>query len=201
MTDDNDAGATAAAPRRPRRPQPSPKEVQNMSVDLRSRYLGLELKNPIVASASPMTSSIDSLKRLAGRRHRGRGAAFAVRGADRARGDGHAQPHAVGNRAVARSARLLPGNAKLQHRARQLSETDRRGEEEALGAGDPQPERLYARRLDANRQATGGGGRRCDRAQHLLSRHRPRRHQHRDREAVYRPGGIGQQHRFRYRSR
>jgi dihydroorotate dehydrogenase (fumarate) len=35
-----------------------------MSADLRSRYLGLELKNPIVAAASPMTSSIDSLKRL-----------------------------------------------------------------------------------------------------------------------------------------
>lgn len=35
-----------------------------MSVDLRSRYLGLELKNPIVAAASPMTSSLDSLKRL-----------------------------------------------------------------------------------------------------------------------------------------
>ncbi len=35
-----------------------------MSVDLRSRYLGLELRNPIVAAASPMTSSLDSLKRL-----------------------------------------------------------------------------------------------------------------------------------------
>jgi dihydroorotate dehydrogenase (fumarate) len=35
-----------------------------MSVDLRSRYLGLELKNPIVAAASPMTGSIDRLKRL-----------------------------------------------------------------------------------------------------------------------------------------
>src|SRR3972149_7907407 len=35
-----------------------------MSPDLRSRYLGLELKNPVVAAASPMTSSIDSLKRL-----------------------------------------------------------------------------------------------------------------------------------------
>ena len=35
-----------------------------MSVDLRSRYLGLELRNPVVASASPMTSSIDSLRRL-----------------------------------------------------------------------------------------------------------------------------------------
>ena len=35
-----------------------------MSVDLRSQYLGLELANPIVASASPLTRSVDSLKRL-----------------------------------------------------------------------------------------------------------------------------------------
>jgi dihydroorotate dehydrogenase (fumarate) len=35
-----------------------------MSADLRSRYLGLELRNPIVAAASPMTNSLDNLKRL-----------------------------------------------------------------------------------------------------------------------------------------
>jgi dihydroorotate dehydrogenase (fumarate) len=35
-----------------------------MSVDLRTRYLGLELAHPIVASASPLTSSVESLKRL-----------------------------------------------------------------------------------------------------------------------------------------
>ena len=35
-----------------------------MSVDLRTRYLGLSLAHPIVASASPLTGSIDSLKRL-----------------------------------------------------------------------------------------------------------------------------------------
>jgi len=35
-----------------------------MSADLRSRYLSLELKNPIVAAASPLTKSLDSLKRL-----------------------------------------------------------------------------------------------------------------------------------------
>jgi len=35
-----------------------------MSVDLRTRYLGLELAHPIVASASPLTGSIESLKRL-----------------------------------------------------------------------------------------------------------------------------------------
>ncbi len=36
-----------------------------MNVDLRTRYLGLELRNPIVASASPLTGTIESLKRLA----------------------------------------------------------------------------------------------------------------------------------------
>ena len=35
-----------------------------MSVDLSTRYLGLALKHPIVASASPLTGSIDSLRRL-----------------------------------------------------------------------------------------------------------------------------------------
>jgi dihydroorotate dehydrogenase (fumarate) len=35
-----------------------------MSVDLRTRYLGLDLRNPIVASASPLTGTIESLKRL-----------------------------------------------------------------------------------------------------------------------------------------
>jgi dihydroorotate dehydrogenase (fumarate) len=35
-----------------------------MSVDLSTRYMGLPLRNPIVASASPLTSSVDSLLRL-----------------------------------------------------------------------------------------------------------------------------------------
>lgn len=35
-----------------------------MNVDLRTRYLGLDLQHPIVASASPLTGSVDSLKRL-----------------------------------------------------------------------------------------------------------------------------------------
>ena len=48
-------------------------------VDLRTRYLGLELRNPIVAAASPLTGSVESLLRL-----QEAGAAVAVRGADRA---------------------------------------------------------------------------------------------------------------------
>ncbi len=35
-----------------------------MSVDLHTRYLGLDLANPLVASSSPMTDSVDSVRRL-----------------------------------------------------------------------------------------------------------------------------------------
>lgn len=35
-----------------------------MSVDLHTRYLGLDLASPIVASASPLTGSLDTLRRL-----------------------------------------------------------------------------------------------------------------------------------------
>ena len=35
-----------------------------VSVDLRSRYLGLELRTPLVASSSPLTGSLDGLRRL-----------------------------------------------------------------------------------------------------------------------------------------
>jgi dihydroorotate dehydrogenase (fumarate) len=35
-----------------------------VSIDLRTRYLGLELRNPIIAAASPMTASVDGLRRL-----------------------------------------------------------------------------------------------------------------------------------------
>ena len=35
-----------------------------MSVDLSTTYLGLKLKNPLVASAGPLTGSLDTLHRL-----------------------------------------------------------------------------------------------------------------------------------------
>jgi len=33
--------------------------------DLATRYLGLELRNPVVASASPLSNSADGVRRLA----------------------------------------------------------------------------------------------------------------------------------------
>ena len=35
-------------------------------MDLSTRYLGLNLRNPLVASASPLASSVDGVRRLAG---------------------------------------------------------------------------------------------------------------------------------------
>jgi dihydroorotate dehydrogenase (fumarate) len=40
------------------------KEFGTMGVDLRTSYLGLELKNPMVVAACPLTGSLDSLRRL-----------------------------------------------------------------------------------------------------------------------------------------
>ena len=34
-------------------------------VDLTTTYMGLELKNPIVPSASPLSANLDTVKRLA----------------------------------------------------------------------------------------------------------------------------------------
>ena len=162
--------------------------VNIMSVDLRTRYLGLELKHPIVASASPLTELDRQPEAAGGRRRRGRRAAVAVRGADRARGDGHPQPDAVRRRAVAGGARLLPGDAELPHRARPVPEADRRRQEGAFGAGDRQPQRPHAGRLDHHRAPAPGRRRRRDRAQRLLPGRQRRRHQRRGRAALCRPG-------------
>ena len=124
------------------------------------------------------------------RRRRGR-AALAVRGADRARGDGGPQPDAVRRRAVAGGERLLPRDAAPRHRRRPVPEADRRRAEGAVGAGDRQPERLHARRLDAHREAVRGGRRPRDRAQRLLPRRGSGRHRRGGRAALRRPGRLG----------
>ncbi len=45
-----------------RRQMRSDREVRD--VDLTTRYMGLELKNPLVVSASPLTGQLDTLRRL-----------------------------------------------------------------------------------------------------------------------------------------
>src|SRR6478752_6373460 len=38
--------------------------ARSRKMDLRTTYLGLPLKNPLIASASPLTQDIDSIRRL-----------------------------------------------------------------------------------------------------------------------------------------
>jgi len=47
-------------------------------MDLSTTYMGLKLKNPLVAGAGPLTADIDFIRRLGGLRRRGRRAALAV---------------------------------------------------------------------------------------------------------------------------
>ena len=80
-----------------------------MTPDLRTRYLGLDLRSPIVASSTPLTGDPSFVQRLEDGRRRGGRPALAVRGGDPQRGD-RARPRALepGHRAVRRGARLLP---------------------------------------------------------------------------------------------
>ena len=77
--------------------------------DLPTRYLGLELENPLVASASPLAGQLDSIRAL---EDAGAGAdrpALAVRGADRTREDGRLElPDRRRRRQLPRGVLLLP---------------------------------------------------------------------------------------------
>ena len=61
-----------------------------MPMDLSTRYLGLDLRSPLVASSGPLTARTDTLRALEDAGDRGGRAALAVRGADRALRAGHA---------------------------------------------------------------------------------------------------------------
>ena len=53
------------------------------TIDLSTTYLGLKLKNPLVASASPMCEDVGNIRRMEDAGAVGGGAALAVRRADR----------------------------------------------------------------------------------------------------------------------
>ncbi len=84
-----------------------------MSVDLRTKYLGLELKNPLIVAACPLTQSIDNLKRL--EEHGGGGGdALALRGADHPRGGGVFRAHDFGTESFAESLTYFPEPAEYR---------------------------------------------------------------------------------------
>ena len=51
-------------------------------VDLTTTYLGLKLKNPLVASASPLSKNVDAVKRLEDCKRVCRGDVLSLRGTD-----------------------------------------------------------------------------------------------------------------------
>ena len=71
-----------------------------MSVDLRTKYLGLELKNPLVVAACPLTQSIDNLTLRSTARG---GGPPALRGADHPRGGGVSRAQDFGTESFAES--------------------------------------------------------------------------------------------------
>ena len=94
---------------------------KGVTVDLRTRYLGLDLRSPIVASASPLNgepATARLVERAGSRRHR---PAIALRGGDPRRG-ARAEPIArTGHRGIRRGARLLPRHRHVRRRRRPLS--------------------------------------------------------------------------------
>ena len=104
-----------------------------MTVDLQTRYLGLELRSPIVASASPLNGEPVTAAAPRARRRGGDRPAVAVRGGDPRRGD-RAQPVArAGHRGVRRGARLLPGRRRVLGRRRSLPAPRSSGSRRTVG--------------------------------------------------------------------
>ena len=68
-----------------------------MSVDLSTRYLGLDLAHPVLPSASPLTGDIDHIHALVGAGAPAIVLTEPLRGADRAQRDGcTSEPRAGG---------------------------------------------------------------------------------------------------------
>ena len=138
------------------------------------RYLGLELRSPIVASAAPLDRRPRHGRPPRRRRRRRHRAALAVRGGDHPRAgradDGAGSRH----RALPRGARLLPGDPGLRRRGRPLPGRPRAHQGPRRRARDRQPQRLLARRMGALRPPARRRRRRRHRAQRLPGRGRPR---------------------------
>ena len=127
-----------------------------MTVDLRTRYLGLDLRSPIVASAAPHNGEPATAAPPRGGGRRRDRPALAVRGGDPRRG-ARARPLArAGHRAVRRGARLLPRHRHLRERRRPLPARRSSGSRPTVARpGHRQPQRdartggwvRYARRM------------------------------------------------------
>ena len=133
-------------------------------VELHTRYLGLDLRTPLVASASPLTGSLEGLRRL-----EAAGAAAVV------------LPSLFEEQLTLEAdqvGRLLEGGADSLSAALTLDDYAagpygylalvEKATATLRDPGDRQPQRRRPRCLGGARQPAGGGRRRCPGTQHLL---------------------------------
>ncbi len=160
---DGDEGRPALRRRRP----------QGALMDLATSYMGLELRNPLVASASPLSWTVDGVRRLADAGDRRRGPLLAVRGASAPGGGRERAARRGRHRELRRVALVLPGGDRGGAGSASLPERARTGRGDRRDPGAGKPQRGHPRRLGRLRAPDAGRRGSRHRAQHLLP---PRQH-------------------------
>ena len=158
---------------------------------LATRYLGLQLAHPIVASASPLTATLDGMRRL-----EDAGAAAVVMASlfeeqIRAEDTAYALYTEHGSNSQAEAGTYFPELPDYDGGVSGHLETLRRRQRGARHSGDRQPQRHDRRGMGRARAQPRAGGRRGDRAQRLLDPGRSRGQRRRGGAAVrgHRPRG------------
>ena len=174
-----------------------------MSPDLRSTYLGLQLESPLVASASPLTGNLDSLRAL-----EAAGAAAVVLPSLFEEQIEHDETTVDlvlerGAQSFGEALTYFPEMDDYNTGPGVVRRARRRGQGGALDPGDRLDQRRHAGRLDPVRRAAAGGGRRRDRAQRLRGRDRSLRlgRERRGSDAPARQQGARRAHASRSPSR
>ena len=165
---------------------------QGTLMDLSTRYLGLHLRNPLVASASPLSQTVDGVRRLA---DAGVGAVVLYSLFEeqlRREAEQNARLAERRHRELRRVAVLLPARRRRGPRPAPLPEPARTRGGRGRGSGDRQPQRHHARRLGRLRPRDAGCRRGRDRAEHLLPARRSAHLRPRRRTAPPRHPGAGQ---------
>ena len=137
-------------------------------MDLSTRYLGLALRNPLVASASPLSNTLDGMRRLA---DAGVGAVVMFSLFEeqlRQEAERNARLADAGADSFAESLSYFPAGADEDTGPRRYLSLLERAAKDHGHPGDRQPQRRDPQRLDQLRPGDAGRGRRGDRAQHLL---------------------------------
>ena len=144
-------------------------------MDLTTDYLGLRLRNPLVASASPLSRSLDGVRRLA---DAGVGAVVLYSLFEEQllrESAANARAFDAGAEVFAESLSYFPEAAEDEPGPRRYLSLLERAAAAVADPRDRQPQRRHAGRLGRLLARDGAGGRGRDRAERLLP---PRRHAH-----------------------